>query len=148
MSDGARKRQKLKINMTSKNGTPQGSRSGSPERPTAVPAAKAGAGGGSRVESPGNFQFSFTLTLRFFSLALPARSKTSPHNADSITSTHRCSSGHAGFPNSRRAAYAGPHIGYHHRCSVQTFQRSYHRGRSTKTIYGNGQDANQIRFAI
>ncbi|KAL2058033.1 hypothetical protein ABVK25_001651 [Lepraria finkii] len=50
MSDGARekKRVKLTLGMPSKNGTPQGSRSGSPEVPN-VNAAKAG---GSRAGSP------------------------------------------------------------------------------------------------
>ena len=51
MSDGARekKRVKLKLGMPSKNGTPQGSRSGSPE----VPNANAAKAGGSRAGSPG-----------------------------------------------------------------------------------------------
>ena len=51
MSDGARekKRVKLKLGMPSKNGTPQGSRSGSPD----VPNANSAKAGGSRAESPG-----------------------------------------------------------------------------------------------
>jgi len=56
MSDGARKRQKLKLNAPSKNGTPQGSRSGSPEVLN-TKAAQAGAGRGSRAESPGEFPY-------------------------------------------------------------------------------------------
>ena len=39
MSDGTRRRVRLKLGMPSKNGTPQGSRSGSPEVPNATAAA-------------------------------------------------------------------------------------------------------------
>ena len=68
MSDGARekKRVKLTLGMPSKNGTPQGSRSGSPEVPN-VNAAKAG---GSRAGSPG-------ISLSFLSVFLPR--VPSPH---------------------------------------------------------------------
>ena len=65
MSDGAQKRVKLKLGMPSKNGTPQGSRSGSPEAPNAN-AAKAG---GSRAGSPG-------ITLYPISAFLPSSSLT------------------------------------------------------------------------
>ena len=53
MSDGARKRQRLKLSAPSKNGTPHGSRSGSPDVPI-IKLAQAAAGG-SRAGSPGEF---------------------------------------------------------------------------------------------
>ena len=53
MSDGARKRQRLKLSAPSKNGTPQASRGGSPEAPVTKPAQAAA--GGSRAGSPGKF---------------------------------------------------------------------------------------------
>jgi len=53
MSDGARKKQKLKLSQPSKNGTPQGSRAGSPDVPTTTAAKPAQ--GNSRAGSPGIF---------------------------------------------------------------------------------------------
>ena len=63
MSDGTRRRVRLKLGMPSKNGTPQGSRSGSPEVPNAavaVPPTKIGKVN-SRAGSPGIFPLSFLL---------------------------------------------------------------------------------------
>ena len=66
MSDGARKRQRLKLSAPSKNGTPHGSRSGSPDAP-GTKAVQIGAGAGSRAGSPGKFYtffFCFYLSPR------------------------------------------------------------------------------------
>ena len=65
MSDGTRRRVRLKLGMPSKNGTPQGSRSGSPEAPNAaaaVPTTKTGKVN-SRAGSPGIFPLSFLLVF-------------------------------------------------------------------------------------
>lgn len=59
MSDGARKRQKLRLNMSSKNGTPGGSRSGSPEVTNA--AKTAASNGALRAASPGSAHLSLTM---------------------------------------------------------------------------------------
>ena len=63
MSDGTQRRVRLKLGMPSKNGTPQGSRSGSPEVPN-VPAAAPPTKPGkvnSRAGSPGITLLSFLL---------------------------------------------------------------------------------------
>ena len=63
MSDGTRRRVRLKLGMPSKNGTPQGSRSGSPEVPNVaavVPPTKPGKVN-SRAGSPGISLLSFLL---------------------------------------------------------------------------------------
>lgn len=63
MSDGTRRRVRLKLGMPSKNGTPQGSRSGSPEVPNATVAAPPTKPGkvDSRAGSPGICLLSFPL---------------------------------------------------------------------------------------
>lgn len=58
MSDGARKRQKLKLNATSKHGSPQGSRSESPDVPS-TRIAQAVTGAGSRTGSPSKSPFPY-----------------------------------------------------------------------------------------
>ena len=66
MSEGTRRRVRLKLGMPSKNGTPQGSRSGSPEVPNAtaaVPPTKPGKVN-SRAGSPGITLLSFLLRFR------------------------------------------------------------------------------------
>ena len=77
MSDGARekKRVKLKLGMPSKNGTPQGSRSGSPE----VPNANAAKAGGSRAGSP-------SISLSSLFVFLPPSTLT-PQEAASFAAT-------------------------------------------------------------
>ena len=58
MSDGARKRQKLKLNAPSKNDSPRGSRSGSPDvTNNAVRSVGVAGNGNPRVGSPGKSPF-------------------------------------------------------------------------------------------
>ena len=63
MSEGTRRRVRLKLGMPSKNGTPQGSRSGSPEVPNAIAAVLPTKTGkvNSRAGSPGISLLSFLL---------------------------------------------------------------------------------------
>ena len=63
MSDGTRRRVRLKLGMPSKNGTPQGSRSGSPEVPNVTATAPPTKPGkvDSRAGSPGISLLSFFL---------------------------------------------------------------------------------------
>ena len=75
MSDGTQRRVRLKLGMPSKNGTPQGSRSGSPEVPSVMAAGSTTKSGKAlgRTASPG---MSLPISLLSFSLVLSSHLST------------------------------------------------------------------------
>lgn len=134
MSDGTRKK-KLKLTMSSKNGSPQGSRAGSPDLANGTKPAQ----GASRAASPGTSLPSF-LSSHYpthtpaIPTNQPPRPSPSPNSISQLTNPpppHRSlppRTTHRPLPHRRRSPLPDPPHGHHGR-------------RTARLLQGRGRDA-------